>query len=451
MLLVDETGAPFEVDDLDAEGVLASARMSDRQVRRAELVKLELAAHWCVLHPPTEETGYSAWNDDLVAEVAGPETLGGDGTPGVAAFTPEPFGAALGITTHSAMSLLADVLDLQHRLPALWAGVQDLAVAAWKARRVATQTRDLPLPAARWIDAKLAGRLDRIGPITIDRLVEQAKAEFDLEQQRQREETERERWRVRLTHGNALNGFAGTSTLEITGDAVGLQRFHDLVCDHAETLGRLGDQEPWEVRKAKAIGIIASEPTALDQLLDTIAGDPGTTPAKPTTSVTSRRHSVLYLHFTPQHWAAACGEATPDGLGTAEGLGPATLATILAWLAGTHVKIQPVLDLARTDGVDAHDPPAWLADLVRLRDRHCVFPHCHRDSRRCDLDHIVAYHDTGPPGQTVPENLAPLCRRHHRAKTHGRWRYQRLTDGSYHWRSPHGHTYAVLPEGTLAI
>ena len=35
-----------------------------------------------------------------------------------------------------------------------------------------------------------------------------------------------------------------------------------------------------------------------------------------------------------------------------------------------------------------------------------------------DLDHTVEYSDTGPPGQTSTENLAPLCRTHHRAKTH---------------------------------
>ena len=92
-----------------------------------------------------------------------------------------------------------------------------------------------------------------------------------------------------------------------------------------------------------------------------------------------------------------------------------------------------------------------MAELVRLRDPHCVFPHCHRPARSCDLDHINPYDPTGPPGQTTPDALAPLCRRHHRAKTHRRWSYQRLSDGTYHWHSPHGTTYAVLPEGTLAL
>ena len=77
-----------------------------------------------------------------------------------------------------------------------------------------------------------------------------------------------------------------------------------------------------------------------------------------------------------------------------------------------------------------------MRDLVILRDPTCVFPHCQRDSRGCDLDHIDPYDDTGPPGQTRPANLAPLCRRHHRAKTTGRWQYRRLPDGTYDWTGP---------------
>jgi 5-methylcytosine-specific restriction endonuclease McrA len=112
-----------------------------------------------------------------------------------------------------------------------------------------------------------------------------------------------------------------------------------------------------------------------------------------------------------------------------------------------------VLDLNRTDAVDRHDPPPWMRELVILRDRHCVFPRCARDARTCDLDHIVAYRppdEGGPPGQTNPLNLAPLCQRHHRAKTFTAWTYQRQRDGTYAWTSPHGHTWTVDPDDTTA-
>ncbi len=95
------------------------------------------------------------------------------------------------------------------------------------------------------------------------------------------------------------------------------------------------------------------------------------------------------------------------------------------------MSIRPVLDPTRTDAVDAHDPPAWMRELVILRDGHCVFPGCGVDARSCDLDHLAPYvplDQGGPPGQTSPANLACLCRRHHRAKTFAGWRYRRLPD-----------------------
>ncbi len=54
--------------------------------------------------------------------------------------------------------------------------------------------------------------------------------------------------------------------------------------------------------------------------------------------------------------------------------------------------------------------------------------------------------DGGPPGQTNPLNLAPLCRTHHRMKTFTAWDYKRLDDGTYVWTSPTGHQYEVPPD-----
>ena len=105
-----------------------------------------------------------------------------------------------------------------------------------------------------------------------------------------------------------------------------------------------------------------------------------------------------------------------------------------------------MLDRRRTDAVDQYEPPEWMRELVILRDRTCVHPNCTKDARDCDLDHIEAFvemDDGGPPGQTRPDNLAPLCRRHHRAKTHYGWSYQRNADGSYTWTDPFGRTYVV--------
>jgi hypothetical protein len=44
--------------------------------------------------------------------------------------------------------------------------------------------------------------------------------------------------------------------------------------------------------------------------------------------------------------------------------------------------------------------------------------------------------------------LAPLCRRHHRLKTHGGWTYTILEPSSYLWSSPHGYQYLRDHTGT---
>jgi hypothetical protein len=38
-------------------------------------------------------------------------------------------------------------------------------------------------------------------------------------------------------------------------------------------------------------------------------------------------------------------------------------------------------------------------------------------------------------------NLAPLCRFHHRLKTHGGWTYERIAPRTFRWTSPLGHVY----------
>ncbi|WP_235538810.1 HNH endonuclease signature motif containing protein, partial [Nocardioides sp. Root240] len=71
------------------------------------------------------------------------------------------------------------------------------------------------------------------------------------------------------------------------------------------------------------------------------------------------------------------------------------------------------------------------------------FPHCTRPAARCDLDHATPHGEGGP---TCPCNLVPLCRRHHRAKTHSAWDYEITSPGHYQWTRPTGLTFTVTPD-----
>ena len=48
----------------------------------------------------------------------------------------------------AAAAMMADGLDLRHRLPLLWAAVLEATVEAWKARKIAARLRSLGLPRA---------------------------------------------------------------------------------------------------------------------------------------------------------------------------------------------------------------------------------------------------------------------------------------------------------------
>ncbi len=124
-----------------------------------------------------------------------------------------------------------------------------------------------------------------------------------------------------------------------------------------------------------------------------------------------------------------------------------TADQVRTWCANpdTQVTVKPVIDLSEHIHVEAYEVPERLAEQTELRDLSCVFPWCSRPARRCDHDHAIPY-DEG--GTTCSCNIAPLCRRHHRLKTHSAWDYTVLEPGSFAWTSPHGYHYLRDHAGT---
>jgi HNH endonuclease len=88
----------------------------------------------------------------------------------------------------------------------------------------------------------------------------------------------------------------------------------------------------------------------------------------------------------------------------------------------------------------AYQPSRALRHLVETRHDSCVFPGCRRPATRCDKDHTVPY-DQG--GKTCLCNLAPLCRRHHRAKQARGWALKQISPGILSWTTPSGRHYVV--------
>ncbi|HEY9289541.1 MAG TPA: DUF222 domain-containing protein, partial [Candidatus Dormibacteraeota bacterium] len=71
-------------------------------------------------------------------------------------------------------------------------------------------------------------------------------------------------------------------------------------------------------------------------------------------------------------------------------------------------------------------PPATRRVLI-ARDKGCVFPGCDRPSKWCQSHHLKFWADNGP---TKLDNLALLCRAHHRKVHEERWRLER-TNGRW--------------------
>jgi Domain of unknown function (DUF222) len=104
---------------------------------------------------------------------------------------------------------------------------------------------------------------------------------------------------------------------------------------------------------------------------------------------------------------------------------------------GTH----PDIDTTGTT-TDPHDPPPAMRRAVQLRNPTCVFPGCAITATSCDLDHTIPW----PHGPTCPCNLGPLCRRHHRLKTHDPgWHLANHDNGTFTWTTPWQTTYTVMP------
>jgi len=154
-------------------------------------------------------------------------------------------------------------------------------------------------------------------------------------------------------------------------------------------------------------------------------------------------------HRRRPHVAVTIDLATLLGLaehpGELAGYGPIPASAARALAADGHWRrlvTDPLSGTLLDHGRTTYTPPAALVDFLLARDGTCRFPGCSLPAVRCDLDHSVAWEDGGG---TDRDNLGPLCRRHHRLKTHTGWALRRNADASVTWTSPAGAIYTLPP------
>ena len=488
----------WQVGGPDAASTLSLVSQARCQVLEQECALVELAAHWADLHHPDGQP-------PPAKPVPGGEQarqLGGQGTPEVLEFAAAELGARMETTVGSARVLMADALDLRHRLPELWQLILAGQVPTWRARKVAQATRHLSRDAAMHVDAAVAGLITTLPWGRFETLLTAKIIEADPQAAEERAKI----WEAERFVRAGRTGQSGLKLLIAKANAGDVIWFMATLNRIAEILRLQGDLESADVRRSKAIGILAqpalalqllwefrneqhptAEPQQPDEPIDNAPSPPfessTASPAaerlEPVADYVSeaeppeepldpaliirpsgvdqrkvRPQVMLHIHLSHEALLAATADATAlgGGGGRLEGVGPVTLGHVRRFLADTacDIRVQPVIDPQDTPPVDGYEIPRRIREAMFLRMPASCFPYA-ASSRRMELDHTKAYVPPargGPPGQTGVHNLGPMIRLEHRIKTHSRWQVRQPEPGVWIWRSPHYAYYIVTNAGT---
>ena len=388
----------------------------------AEVAELRTVHELCLAFNTVDEDAFGEASEQLTYR-------GAQGTPPVAEFLSLEVGALLGITGGTAACLIGRVLNCVYRHPLLWDAVQTKVVAWHRAVDVIDDvtSADLSLEAARRVDERITPLLMTMPRARTRRILKGLIALADPTQTRDRETL------ARAHRGVSFYPAAGTTTHLIgrldLSDAIALD---DTITRLATTLATLGGTETLDIRRATALGILADPARAL-----TILGGGSDTGAS--------RSTEVILHLAP-------GSLTDPGqVARLEDHGPLARQTWIDLVGHDRFTIRPIVDLNAIAPVDAYEIPDRIRRAVTMRSPVDMFPYGARPARHLDLDHTVPFdHSSGrPPGQTRIDNLAPLSRKAHRAKTAGKWKVTQYEGGWLEWTSPAGYHYATGPFGTL--
>ncbi|WP_255375635.1 HNH endonuclease signature motif containing protein [Saccharomonospora sp. CUA-673] len=293
---------------------------------------------------------------------------------------------------HTAVSLVS-------RMPRLLSLMDDGKVEYYAASRVVDVTGVLTDSQARLVDSLLADKLTSAAETmwlphnlvrAARRLVDKVDPAGRVERARKADQGRK----VTLEHGeNCQSRLVTTMRSEVAAacyarvDSLARQRKRD---GHKRTYDQL----------------------RADVVADLLLGnDPGTK--------TPEVAAVVYVHM-PIDTALSISEtgAELDGYGPIPGAIGREIAT-----NPTSTWRKVLCDPATGDPVDLgrsrYRPSATLREAMRVRDRECVIPWCHRPARHCDTDHEQEWaRDNGPTSLT---NLTARCRRHHRMKNAPGW------------------------------
>ncbi len=354
-----------------------------------------------------------AWDEHASFDVVGtrPVRLGADGTALVDEFLPLEVAAVKGISVGAATWLIRDIVNLKARHPLLWFQATKGLIPMWRACQLAAETAryDLTLDQAQALDAQLAPKVPTLPWRRVLQLARGLISEIAADKIEQLAEKARTARFVRKLPTDDPT-VAYLSARVDTADAV----FFDAMVDRiADILAQRGDTDPKDVRRAKAVGILATPERARLMLTEaTGTADPA---GVRSTDPRLLPEATVYVHVAEETLLAGRGTARVEQVGP-------LAATMLKLLVGNcRVRLTPVIRPYADVAVDSYEIPDWMRRQVQLRDTYEIFPYSSRTSRHQDLDHTIPY-QPGQPDQTRASNLGPLepPRRVRRLETLGR-------------------------------
>src|SRR5699024_7148660 len=367
--------------------------------------------------------------------------------------------AVLGVSVVTGRRLLADALDVRHRLPELWGRVERVEVEAWQARTIAQTTRPLTVAQARRADARVAGVVGRLPWGRRQASVDAAVIEADPDGAARLAAEARHDTTVHVGHSDD-HGLATVYARVETADAVWLDAQVTRLADLLHTVHN--DQRPVDQRRATALGLLARPAEAIKLILTTTAGDDNTTsdgaggsargtngpgglargteepsgrargaqghepargtegppadpweapeppepvepePADPaTTAIVAAvdRLDPAVLAPPVTLYAHVAWETLTRGRGVCriEHVGPIVAPVVQQWLSNTQFAVTTVIDLpAGQQPVDGYEIPDRIREHLQLRHPHTVFPYSPGHSRAADLDHTQPYQWSHP-------------------------------------------------------
>ena len=381
--------------------------------------------------------------------------FGGDGTPQVAESCTLELAAALNLRDVTVKSLIADALDLRHRLPNVWNLVLDRRVPVWHGRQIASATRVLDAHAAGLVDLQLARQvvgmtLKRVQEL-VDGLVLAHLPVEEAEERRQSALDSRGVWISQMADGIA--------SVDAVLDAPDGLRLEAAVEKMSQVLAAGGAPGGRDARRAQALGLLASPARALNllqaDLLDELPmdhfaakktldelggrggvllgdrpsvrcpGEPGTaaepveaqvpencgTAAEPVEAPLAQILRDAQLINLPPLTSAQLAALEPKAdlvihlsdetlaTGTGAARAPKLQPVLAEWLdrllPGHHITVRPVIDTNHQAPSDSYECPPTMREAIEYRNPYEVFPGSTRRSGGLDLDHTIPWRPTG--------------------------------------------------------